>query len=135
MLTKSTYGFKLDTSLPVEDAQVKVADALKEQGFGILTQIDVQATLTQKIEVDIDKYVILGVCNPYLAYDAILTDPDVGLLLPCNVILYEDEVTGRTVISIVDPVVSIQAFDDPDLAEIANDARECLEKAFAAIDL
>lgn len=135
MLTKSTYGFKLSTSLPVEEAQAKVADALKEQGFGILTQINVQETLAQKIEVDIEKYVILGVCNPYLAYDALLIDLDVGLLLPCNVILYEDELTGHTVISIVDPVATIQAINNQKLATIASDARECLEKAFAKIIL
>ncbi len=114
-----------------EEAIERVTEALKAEGFGVLTEIDAKATLKKKLDVDFRKYVILGACNPPLAYRALQTEPELGLLLPCNVIVYEDE-TG-TVVSIVDPMSMLGIVKNPDLDAVAREARARLERVIKAL--
>ncbi len=95
------YGMSRRTSLPYDEAVAKVRELLKEQGFGVLTEIDVRQTMRQKLDVDFRKYVILGACNPQLAHRALQRETDLGLLLPCNVIVYEQD--GGSTVGILDP--------------------------------
>jgi uncharacterized protein (DUF302 family) len=127
------YGFGTTLNVPYEEAVEKVTAALKTQGFGVLTQIDVRATLKQKLDVDHCRYVILGACNPPLAYRALQAEPEVGLLLPCNVIVYEGERESESVVSIVDPLAMMQMSDNPELASVATQAEEKLRKVVAAL--
>jgi uncharacterized protein (DUF302 family) len=113
-------------SLPYEEAIPKVAAALKQEGFGVLTEIDVKATLKAKIGADFRKYVILGACNPNLAHKALSTDLDIGLLLPCNVIVYEEG--AGSVVSIVDPILMLDVADRPELKDVAAEARSRLQR-------
>jgi uncharacterized protein (DUF302 family) len=128
-----SYGFGTTLNVPYEEAVEKVTAALKTQGFGVLTQIDVQATLKQKLNVDHRRYVILGACNPPLAHRALQAEPGVGLLLPCNVIVYEGDQDGESVVSIIDPLVMMQVSDNPELAAVATQAEEKLKKVVAAL--
>ena len=105
--------------------------ALKNEGFGVLTEIDVQATLKQKLDADFLKYVILGACNPSLAHQALNTELEIGLLLPCNVIVYEDD--GGSVVSIVDPLSMLGVVDSPDLDPVAQEARTRLLRVMDAV--
>lgn len=100
-----TYHFSKTLQVPFDAAVERVTAALQREGFGILTEIDVQATLKQKLDADFRRYVILGACNPPLAHRALLADLDVGLLLPCNVIVYEED--GGSVISVIDPLAML----------------------------
>lgn len=126
-----SYAYQAKLNLPYEQAVQKVTEALKEQSFGILTEIDVQATLKQKLDVDFRKYVILGACNPPLAHRALTTELEIGLLLPCNVIVYEAD--GGSVVSIQDPIAMLSVAGNPGLDPIANEARERLQQVIAAI--
>ena len=117
------------TDLSYEDAIERVTSTLKEQGFGVLTEIDVRDVLKKKIDVDFRKYRILGACNPQLAHRALSGDLEIGTLLPCNVVVYEDD-AGKTVISAVDPKALLPR-GSPELERIADDARERLAKAVA----
>ena len=104
----------------------KVREALQKEGFGVLTEIDVQATMKKKMEADMRPYKILGACNPPLAYKAIQAEDKIGTMLPCNVILQEKD--GRTEVSAVDPVASMQAIENPSLGELAGDVRDKLQR-------
>lgn len=126
------YGFRTHTNLPYEQAIEKVTAALKDEGSGVLTEIDVQATLKKKLDVDFQKYVILGACNPILANQALNIELEIGLLLPCNVIVYENEQGGSTV-SIVDPITMLGVVVNPALDTIANEARVRLQRVAQAI--
>ncbi len=128
-----SYGFGTRLNVPYEDAVEKVTAALKTQGFGVLTQIDVKATLKQKLNVDHRRYIILGACNPPLAYRALQAEPAIGLLLPCNVIVYEGDQENESVVSIVDPLTMMQMSDNPELARVAAEAEEKLKKVVAAL--
>ena len=123
----------LNTKLNIryEEAIPTVTAALKQEGFGVLTEIDVQNTLKTKIDVDFRKYVILGACNPHLANTALQTDLNIGLLLPCNVIVYE-EGTG-SVVSIVDPIQMLSVADQPNLVAVAEEARAKLTRVVASL--
>jgi len=125
-------GFQ--TTLPISQTEAieKVTAALKVEGFGVLTEIDVKATMKKKLEVDVAPYMILGACNPNLAHRAMQAVPEVGLLLPCNVIVYETG-AGQTTISIIDPIAMMSVVDNPTLAEVANEARARLERVSAAL--
>ncbi len=132
MTTQQHYGLKKTVSMGFDEALEKTVAALKEQGFGIMTEINVQATLKNKLDVDFKQYMILGACNPPLAYQALQADEEVGLLLPCNVIVYEGD--GReTHVSMVHPHMMLGVTNNPDVMKVADDALARLEKALAAI--
>lgn len=125
------YASRTLLDLPYEQAIEKVTSALKEEGFGVLTEIDVQATLKQKLDVDFRKYMILGACNPSLAHEALKVENEIGLLLPCNVIVYEDD--GKSVVSIIDPVSMFGVVKNPDLDSVAEDARARLQRVIKSL--
>ena len=121
------YGFTTVVKGSFADVQNKLVDALMAEGFGILTEIDVQATLKKKLNIDKRPYKILGACNPGLANRAIDADPDIGLLLPCNVVIREDE-SGDIVVAFMDPVTVLGLVDNSDVAELGAQVREKLMK-------
>ena len=119
------FSKTLDTSF--EDAIDKTTAALKEEGFGILTEIDIKATLKKKLDVDFKKYQILGACNPPLAHKALSSEEHIGLMLPCNVIVQEQD-DGKVEVAAVDPVASMQAVENAELGGVATEVRELLKK-------
>ncbi len=127
----SELGFQSKLNLPYETALEKVTAALKVEGFGVLTNIDVKETMKKKLDADFRKYTILGACNPPLAHKALTACPDVGLLLPCNVIVYEDGET--TVVNIIDPLSMTNFIQDPALESVAEEARQRLKRVSEAI--
>ncbi len=116
---------------PYEEAMERVTAALKAEGFGVLTEIDVKATIKKKLDADFRKYTILGACNPPLAHRALSTKLEIGLLLPCNVIVYEED--GGSVVSIVDPISMLGVVDSPALKPVADEARARLERVAKAL--
>ena len=124
-----TLRARLD--LPYEQAVERVTAALKDQGFGVLSEIDVRATLKKKLDIDFRKYVILGACNPPLAHQALTTELEIGLLLPCNVIVYEDD--GGSVVAIADPIAMMHVANNPLLEPVATQARVRLQRVVAAL--
>ena len=121
-----SYYFSTHTDLSYEDAIVKAIEELKKEGFGVLTEIDVKATLKNKIDVDFPKYIILGACNPQFAHKALLSEAHIGSMLPCNVVVREDK-EGQTEVFAVDPVSSMSAVENADLAPIAQEVRQKLK--------
>jgi uncharacterized protein (DUF302 family) len=127
-----SYTFnRLLTGVSFAEADARTRKALGENGFGILTEIDVAATMKKKLDVEMTPYLILGACNPKMAYQAIGMEPRVGAMLPCNVILRA--VDGGVEVSAIDPVASMQAIDNPDLHAVAGQVRTLLAAAVAAI--
>jgi uncharacterized protein (DUF302 family) len=116
-------------ALPFDAAQERIRAELQTEGFGVLTEIDVSATLARKLNVDIPPYTILGACNPPLAHRAIAAEPDVGLLLPCNVVLRASGQEGETIVEALDPVVQLGVSENPALLDLASDARARLNRA------
>lgn len=127
----SELGYQSTLSISYEKALERVTEALKAEGFGILTSIDVKETMKKKLDVDFRKYTILGACNPPLANRALTARPDVGLLLPCNVIVYENG--DLTVVNIIDPMSMVNFIPDPGLEAVATEAAEKLKRVSAAI--
>ncbi|HXG40292.1 MAG TPA: DUF302 domain-containing protein [Candidatus Limnocylindrales bacterium] len=125
------YGLRRRTSLSFEQADARVRELLKEQGFGVLTEIDVKATLKQKLDKEFRRYVILGACNPPLAYQALSAETDIGLLLPCNVIVYEDG--DGAVVAALDPLRMMELTGNPALTDVASEARRKLEAVLDAL--
>ena len=117
-MKKTSYGFSKIVDLGYQEALKKVTEELQKEGFGILTEIDVQATLRKKLEVDFKPYKILGACNPPFAYKALQAEEEIGLMLPCNVIVYMNR-DDKTVIAAVDPIVSMQSVDNSRLVDVA----------------
>lgn len=113
-------------------ARTKVVDALKTEGFGVLTEIDVQKTFKEKIDKDFRRYTILGACNPTLAHEALQIDLDVGMMIPCNVLLYEDD-AGVTHVKPVDPTRAAESIDNPGLTDFAADVKTKITRALAAL--
>ncbi len=123
------YGMTARFRLPLAAARAKITDALKAEGFGVLTEIDVQATMKAKLGVDFRPYVILGACNPSLAHRALSSELAIGLLLPCNVCLWQEG--DDTVVSIARPHAMFQVVDNPGLKPLADEATAKLESALA----
>ena len=117
-----TYAFTVHLDLPYEEARERTEAALKEQGFGVITEIDVRQTFKVKLDRDFRKYAILGACNPNLAIRALSAEPQIGLLLPCNVIVYEDEHGDGSTVSVVDPIGMLGGIDVDELRAVADDA-------------
>lgn len=125
------YGFSKTTDYTFEEAIQKVTDELKKEGFGVLTTIDVKDTLKKKLDVDFKKYTILGACNPPLAHQALQAEEELGLLLPCNVIVYEKE--NKTVVSVFDPMIMAHIIDNPNMKPVAEEVKKRLEKVLEAV--
>lgn len=129
--TVADYGMRTRLDMPYEQAIEAVTAALKTEGFGVLTQIDVKDTLKQKINAEFRRYIILGACNPHLAHRAFTTELEIGLLLPCNVIIYEDG--DGSIVSIVDPIAMLGVGLNPDLASVGEEASARLRRVLAAL--
>lgn len=127
-----SYYFNKKLSGDFDQIIEKVTEVLKKEGFGILTDIDIKATLKQKLDVDFYNYRILGACNPPFAYKALQTEDKIGTMLPCNVIIQEKK-QGEIEVSAVDPGASMQAVENEKLAEIANEIRNKLEKVISSV--
>jgi uncharacterized protein (DUF302 family) len=127
-----SYYFSKKIDVPFEQAIKKTTAALKQEGFGVLTEIDIKSTLKEKLDVDFKKYRILGACNPGYAHKALLAESHIGLMLPCNVIVQEHD-NGEVEVSAVDPIISMQAVENEDLQEVAQQVRDLLEKVIEHI--
>ena len=123
----ATYYFTKTIEMPFDQATEHVTEALKQEGFGVLTEIDVKATLKKKLDVDFRPYRILGACNPQFAYQALQAEDKIGTMLPCNVIV-QDAGDGRTEVAAVDPIASMQAVENEQLGAIAAEVRERLRR-------
>ncbi len=127
-----SYYFSATMDVPFDDAIDKVIDELKKEGFGVLTDIDMKATLKKKLDVDYHKYRILGACNPPFAYKALQAENKIGTMLPCNVIVQETE-DGKVEVAAVDPVASMQAIQNSELRDIANQIQAKLKKVIDSL--
>lgn len=128
------YSFSVRLEGGIGAIESRVVEALQAEGFGIMTEIDVQATLKAKLGVEKRPYKILGACNPALANQAIEAEPDIGLLLPCNVVLREEE-DGAITVAFMDPVAVLQLVEQPGVAELAREVRQRLERVRQAIEV
>jgi uncharacterized protein (DUF302 family) len=127
----TAYAITCTLDAPFEEAVQRVTDALAAEGFGVLTTIDVQATMKQKLDLDVPAYMILGACNPNLASAGLAAEPDLGVLLPCNVVVRTDG--DRTVVAAMEPLAAMRLAGNPDLEPLAVEARERIERAIASL--
>lgn len=135
MIEQTTrYGIGTTVSLPYDQAVERTKEALAAEGFGVLTEIDVAATLKKKLDVDFRPYIILGACNPPLAYRALTAERDIGLLLPCNVVVYADDIPGRSVIAVMDPVEALQLTGNDQIRPVAEDVKARLTRVLEAVE-
>jgi uncharacterized protein (DUF302 family) len=126
------YGFNVSIDATMEEAEAKVREALMAEGFGVLTEIDVQKVMKAKLDHDRSGYKILGACNPLLAKEAIEAEPDIGLLLPCNVLLREED-GGKVNVGFMDPIAVLGMVDNPHIGEVAPKVQEKLKKVAASL--
>jgi len=127
LVTETNYGISRRLALPYEEAVERIKQALGEEGFGVLTEIDVKETLREKLQADFRPYVIIGACNPSLAHRALQTELEIGLLLPCNVIVYEDG--DESVVTAIDPEAAMAVVGNEAIADIAREAKDRLRRA------
>jgi uncharacterized protein (DUF302 family) len=127
-----TYHFSKTLGVDFDEAVRRTVDALKEEGFGVLTDIDVKDTLKKKINADFRRYRILGACNPKLAHEALQAEDKIGTMLPCNVVVQETP-DGKVEVSAIDPVASMMAIDNPSLGKTAGMVREKLQRVVARL--
>lgn len=126
------YGFGKTVDMPFADAVTRVTLALQDEGFGILTEIDVAATMKKKLNQDMPAYRILGACNPQLAHQAIEAEPSIGLLLPCNVVVRQD-IAGSVRVEFMDPNAVLELVGKPEINQLAQEVRQRLERVMAAV--
>ncbi len=131
-MEKGRYYFKTIVDIPYVQAVEKVREALAEEGFGVLTEIDVKAILKKKLDVDFKPYIILGACNPSLAYKTLQIEEQIGLMLPCNVVVQEGE-DGKTLVSAISPEDVMRPVGNEELAPIANEVSERLQRVLEAL--
>lgn len=135
MISQTTrYGIGTTVHLPYERAVERTREALGKEGFGVLTEIDVRATLKKKLDVDFRPYIILGACNPPLAHKALSAEPDIGLLLPCNVVVYATDKADECVVAAMDPVEALALTGNEDVRPVANEVRTRLERVLADVE-
>jgi uncharacterized protein (DUF302 family) len=127
------YGFKKSLPLSVEDADRRVREELQKEGFGVLTEIDVKATFKKKLEVDFRPYKILGACNPALAHQALSAETDLGLLLPCNVVVYAGSEEGTSVVGILDPKVQLSLTGTKEIDHLAQEVQARMRRVLDAL--
>lgn len=127
------YGLKKTVALPVDEADARVRELLQEEGFGVLTEIDVSATLKKKIGADFRPYRILGACNPTLAHEALSRETDIGLLLPCNLIVYQGSNPEESVVGVLDPEVQLSVTGRDDISPLAKEVRSRMERVLAGL--
>ncbi len=132
MVQTGTYNMSVEVGMPYEQTREKVIAALKEEGFGVLTEIDVKATLKQKLNEEFRKYSILGACNPPLAHKALTAEVNIGVLLPCNVAVYETT-AGKSMVVAIDPQVQLGKIGRTDMEGFAQEVRSRLLKVLNAV--
>lgn len=132
MIIEGTYNMSVEVASAFEQAREKVIAALKEEGFGVLTEIDVKATMKQKLDVDFRKYTILGACNPPLAHQALTAETKVGVLLPCNLVVFETG-SGTSTVAAIDPIVQLGKIGRADLAGVASEVRSRLMRVLESV--
>jgi uncharacterized protein (DUF302 family) len=132
-MEETAYGLRTEVDLPYDRAVERIKAALKGEGFGVLTTIDVKETLKKKLDADFKRYVILGACNPPLAYRALQAEEEIGLLLPCNVVVYETE-GNRSAVAAMAPLAALGIVTNPDLHEVAKDADARLRRAVTSLE-
>ena len=131
--TELSYGLKTTVPLPIDEAEQRVRAALGAEGFGVLTEIDVSSTLKAKIDVDFRPYRILGACAPPLAHQALSHEIDIGLLLPCNVVVYQGDNESETVVAALDPAVQLGVTGRSDIAPLAADVRARMQRVLESL--
>jgi uncharacterized protein (DUF302 family) len=131
-MSDAPYAIVKHVGMGYEEAVGLTREVLKEHGFGVITEIDVRKTMKEKLDVDFTPYVILGACNPKLALEALNAEPDIGLMLPCNVVVYE-EAPGRAVVEAVSPRTVMASVDNPELGQVAGVVEEKLTAAMTAV--
>lgn len=131
--TQQQYGFATRLDLPYAEAVDRVKEVFKENGFGTLTEIDVKATLKEKIDADFRPYIILGTCNPHFAHRALQAELEIGMLMPCSVIVYEAD-DGKAGVAAMDPQIIAQVSDNPELRQIAEEARAGVQQAMRSLE-
>jgi uncharacterized protein (DUF302 family) len=130
-MMKTSYGFGTRLNLPYDEAVGRVKDALKTEGFGVLTEIDVRITMREKLGVEMEPYIILGACNPPLAHRALELESDIGLLLPCNVVVRAEGATSR--VDIADPQAMLGIVGNEQIGPVAEEAKQRLQRVVAAL--
>ncbi len=125
------YAFTKELDIPFDEVTARVTEALKKEGFSILTSIDVQQKFKEKLGIDFPQYLILGACNPSFAHKAIVAEENIGLMLPCNILVYQKD--GRTVLAIMRPTFAMQIISNPELADIAQVVEAKLKKVFDSL--
>ncbi|MDH5591198.1 MAG: DUF302 domain-containing protein [Gemmatimonadota bacterium] len=132
-MSEHAYGMKKTVAMGVDEADARVREELKKEGFGVLTEIDVKATLKTKIDVDFRPYRILGACNPPLAHRALSEETDIGLLLPCNVVVYEGDDPNTSVVAALDPKIQLSITGRADIEPLADEVRARLVRVIQAV--